>query len=432
MSGLNILYVAPYVPSPIRVRPYNILRQLSRMGHRISVVALEDGFASDDARCQLSEFCHSVQIVPHPKTPAALRCLVALPGATPLWVAHDHAPALEKAVRDAIARERFDVAHVENIRAAHIAPALGDLPRIIDAVDCITKLRQRIAGGASSLIERAFSHYEAKKLSWWEPDAYRPYQRIVVTTEAEAAALTELDPTPKLPLIEVIGNGVDTDYFRPDFDGANPSPEPNTIIFSGKMSYIANAEAVRYLLNEIFPLLRRNHRAARLIIAGAAPSAALYRLAAPTPLVMATQNEDAFYGSEAPPRPRIVLLPPSHRIEVTGYVEDMRFPLRRAVAAVCPILIGGGIQNKALEAMAMARPVVLSPLAARPLSAAVTARAAFVAADPNEYADLLAELLTDSALARRTGEKAREYVLANHRWQDAAALFAELYQSVIL
>ena len=235
-----------------------------------------------------------------------------------------------------------------------------------------------------------------------EPDAYRPFAQIVVTTEGEAAALSELDPTPHLPPLAVIGNGVDSDYFRPDFDGAEVAPEPDTVIFSGKLSYIANANAAGYLLTEVLPLLRRLRPEARVILAGASPSASLRRLAARV-------------GG----------------VEVTGYVADLRPSLRRAAVAICPVRLGAGIQNKALEAMAMGRPVVLSPLAARPLAEAVDAGAAFVADSPSDYAARCAELLANSATDRQAGARGRRYVMENHRWEEIAADFAALYRDVI-
>ena len=402
MSGMRVLYIAPYVPSPIRVRPWNILRHLARMGRRISIVALDDGFATESIRSQLSEFCEEIRIIPHPRAAATRRCLSALTTRMPFSVAHDNNPALAEAVRAITREKRFDVVHVEHLRAASIASALGELPRIIDAVDCMTQLRLRIAGGASSLLQATFSRAEAQKLKSWEPDAYRPYRRIVMTTREEAVAMAELDPTTRLPLIEVINNGVDTDYFRPDFDHDSVRRERYTVIFSGKMSYIANYEAARYCLDEIAPRLRIILPDSRIIIAGAKPP--------PWLIQKANQTEG---------------------VGIVADFEDMRPHLKRASVAVCPVFIGAGIQNKALEAMAMALPVVLSPLASRPLTEALNCGAAFSAENAKEFTERIAWLLTDGITARAVGERARDYVMQHHRWEDSAQLFADLYEKVI-
>jgi glycosyltransferase involved in cell wall biosynthesis len=266
----------------------------------------------------------------------------------------------------------------------------------------MTQLRLRIAGGASSLLQATFSRAEAQKLKVWEPDAYRPYRRIVMTTREEAVAMAELDPTTRLPLIEVINNGVDTDYFRPDFDHDSVRRERYTVIFSGKMSYIANYEAARYCLDEIAPRLRIILPDSRIIIAGAKPP--------PWLIQKANQTEG---------------------VGIVADFEDMRPHLKRASVAVCPVFIGAGIQNKALEAMAMALPVVLSPLASRPLTEALNCGAAFSAENAKEFTERIAWLLTDGITARAVGERARDYVMQHHRWEDSAQLFADLYEKVI-
>jgi glycosyltransferase involved in cell wall biosynthesis len=402
MSGMRVLYIAPYIPSPIRVRPWNILRHLALMGRRISIVALDDGFASESIRSQLAEFCEEIRIIPHPQASAARRCLSALTSRMPFSVAHDNNPALAEAVRAITREKRFDIVHVEHLRAASIASALGELPRIIDAVDCMTQLRLRIAGGASSLLQKTFSRAEAQKLKSWEPDAYRSYRRIVMTTGMEAAALTELDPTTRLPLIEVINNGVDSDYFRPDFDPDLIRHKRKRVIFSGKMSYVANYEAARYLIDEITPRLRILLPRSRVVITGANP---------PFWLI---QKVNMTSG-----------------VEIWGYREDMRPHLKQASVAVCPVFIGAGIQNKALEAMAMTLPIVLSPLASRPLTEALNCGAAFSAENAKEFTERIAWLLTDGITARAVGERARDYVMQHHRWEDSAQLFADLYEKVI-
>src|SRR6476659_6091359 len=107
------------------------------------------------------------------------------------------------------------------------------------------------------------------------------------------------------------------------------------------MSHVANDDAARFLLRDILPRLRRLRPNTHLILAGSGPSAALREMARR-----------------------------AGNVSVTGFVDDIRPSLRRAAVAVCPIRIGVGIQNKVLEAMAMGKPVVASPLAARPFAAA--------------------------------------------------------------
>jgi polysaccharide biosynthesis protein PslH len=398
-SPLRILYVLPYIPSPIRVRPYQIIRHLARQGHRVTVAALEDDFATDAARRELAELCEAVHIVPHAKARAALNCFFALPTPTPLWAAYCRSPEMMRLLHDLSSTSTFDVAHVEHLRAAHFAAALGRLPRVLDAVDCITDLRRQILEQREGNgLSRLFSWEEWTKLKTYEPKAYRAFRRIAVTSEHDASALISLDPM-RLPPVEVIPNGVDSEYFHPENSG---QPDADCLVFSGKLSYIANEDAARFLLTEILPCLRQARPAAHLILAGSGPSAALKALAART-------------GG----------------VTVTGFVEDLRPWIRRASVAVCPMRLGVGIQNKALEAMALGRPVVASPLAARSLSAAERTGAVRVARSAAEFAEICAEWLSRPEEARLAGLAARTYVEQHHRWDRAAGAFTSLYRAAV-
>ena len=275
---LRILYVLPYVPSPVRVRPYELIRALARAGHYVTVAALADDFASAESLAELRRVCRAVHVVPHPKRQGMAQAALALFTPTPLWAAFCYSPAMHTRLRDLIATEPFDVAHVEHLRAAHFAPALAPLPLVFDAVDCVTALQKQLLAASGSPVSRLLAWEEWHKLRAYEPKVCRVFARITITSAHDAADLRGLDPA--LPPITVIPNGVDSAYFAPD---PSVAPEPDMLIFSGKMSYAPNDDAARFLLTQILPPLRRLRPGVRVIVGGSKPSAALKRLAARTP-----------------------------------------------------------------------------------------------------------------------------------------------------
>jgi polysaccharide biosynthesis protein PslH len=196
--------------------------------------------------------------------------------------------------------------------------------------------------------------------------------------------------------IAVVPNGVDLEYFAPQQLDRTPA----TLVFSGKMSYHANTAAALFLAQDIMPLVWARRPDVRLVIAGSSPPAAVQALAA------------------------------DRRIQVTGYLPDLRPAIAGATLAVCPLRYGVGIQNKVLEAMALATPAVVARQAARAL--AVRDRHDLLLAEqPAEYADAILTLLDDPARAARLGAAGRRYVERHHNWDTAAAQLELLYRDAI-
>lgn len=405
-EALRILYVLPYVPSPIRVRPYQIIRHLVRAGHRVTVAALGEGGPEEAAAVEaLRGFgVAAVDIVPHPKARAMAQALAALPTPAPLWAAWCRSPEMERRLRERAASGAFDIAHVEHLRAAHFARTLGGLPRVLDAVDCITDLRRQLMDvPGAGLGARLLSAEEWIKLRRYEPRVLNSFPLVAVTTPADADALVALGVTPAR--LTVIPNGVDTDAEAPRLAAAPGDIVRWDLLFAGRMRYAPNDDAARFLLNEILPRLDAltppDRPRATVCIAGSGPGAELRRAA-------------ARWGE---------------RVTITGYVDDLR-PYRAASRiALCPLRAGVGMQNKALEAMAAGLPVVATPLVARALTGAEASGALRTAPDAAGLARAVADWLADPAGAAQAGRAGRAFVRARYRWEETAAAFVRLYNA---
>jgi glycosyltransferase involved in cell wall biosynthesis len=220
------------------------------------------------------------------------------------------------------------------------------------------------------------------------------YRRVLVTSPCDRDALAKISTTPDVDgRLVVLPNGVDLDYFAPR-PRANLR-DPATIIFSGKMSYHANTAAALDLTTQVMPHVWRQRPDARLTIVGKDPPAGLLALAG------------------------------DPRVDVTGTVADLRPYLAQATVAVSPIRYGVGIQNKVLEAMAMAAPVVSTPQATTALQ--TQAGQDLLVADTSQgIAESILALLADEELRRRIGNAGRRYVETYHNW----ALIAEQLETV--
>ncbi len=181
----------------------------------------------------------------------------------------------------------------------------------------------------------------------------------------------------------VLQNGVDLAYFSPPADHA---PTPGEIVFTGVMNYLPNIDGCQFFVREVLPQIRARVPNAHFTIVGAKP----------TPEVTALGSEPG--------------------VTVTGFVDDVRDYLKKAQVSVAPLRIARGIQNKALEAMAMGLPVVGSTSATQGI-AGTSGEHYVVADEPQAIADHVVRLLEDTAAARALGARARAYVERHHDWE---------------
>src|SRR5947209_1182895 len=120
---VRILFVTPYVPSRIRVRPFNLIKKLSTT-HEISLVSLLVEEYEREMVKDVEQYCVSVDLVPLSKWQAYTNCLLALPTLTPLRVAYYRSPLLVHRIKEVIHRQNIDVVHGELIK---VVPTLRDM-----------------------------------------------------------------------------------------------------------------------------------------------------------------------------------------------------------------------------------------------------------------------------------------------------------------
>jgi sugar transferase (PEP-CTERM/EpsH1 system associated) len=389
---LRILFLLPYVPSLIRVRPYHLIRELARR-HEIHVLATSTSRELQYVE-QLRSFCRSVDVVLLRPGASARSCFAAALRGEPLQAAVCRMPELERRLDAILAEHAFDLVHVEHLRAAHLRARIpSSLPTLFDSVDCISLLLDRARRSSHSLRQRVVATLELQRTRAFEGATLSRFDRVIATSTEDAAALQALAPSVD---VTVVPNGVDLDYFRP-VDGLR---DQATIVFSGKMSYHANATAALYFARRILPLVREMRPDVRLRIVGSNPPRSVQAL-----------SRD-----------------PS--ISVTGHAPDIRVGLRNATLAVCPVTVKVGIQNKILEAMAMGIPVVSTTRGVEGL-AAVPGRDVMVADSPAEFAAHVCRLIGDPALGQHVGQAGRRYVELHHRWDAAARTLETLYAEAI-
>lgn len=278
---------------------------------------------------------------------------------------------------------------------AQYLPARFDGPVIMDFVDVDSAKFATYAEQDKRQPLNWIHAREAKKLAAFEAGVARKVDASLFVSEAEAALFRERSGLGG-DIVFAVENGIDTDRFDPALalDRVDEGEGP-LAVFTGQMDYRPNIDAVQWFMADIFPLIRKAHPTARFAIVGRAPTEEVRALAA---------------------------LP---GVTVTGEVPDVRPWLAAADAVVAPLLLARGVQNKLLEAMAMARPVVASAAAATGIDA-TDGEHLLVADDAAAMAAAVVRLFDEPAAAGTMGEAARARMIARYGWDARLAPLADL------
>jgi glycosyltransferase involved in cell wall biosynthesis len=220
---------------------------------------------------------------------------------------------------------------------------------------------------------------EGPALAQFEREVLRTFSESWMATRADQRGAAEL--AGEEIRTRYVPNVVDVRRIAPVGEGGG-----DVLVFVGDFTYAPNREGLRFLVDEVLPIAWRSRPGVRLLVAGRG---------APEP----SSDE---------------------RIEVLGFVEDLRSVYERADAAVVPLLRGGGSPLKFVEALAYGLPVIATPHAAGLLEEGTAHEHFLVAADGVEFARAVVSLLEDPGAAARLGAAGRK--LAECRYSiDALA-----------
>lgn len=399
---MRIAYIVPYVPNLIRTRPYNLINQLAYLGHEVTVFTLGSNQRDLIDAQGLKSHCRQMYYFDQPVWRSLLNSATAIPSRMPLQSVYSWQPAMAREIAQRASRNEFDIVHIEHLRGSRfglfLKSKLPSVPVVWDSVDCISHLFQQAAKHSRSFFGKFMTRFELSRTRRAEGDLACEFNHVLVTAPSDQIALRGLVPLGQSPSeISVLPNGVDLEYFHPN---TKIQREPETLIFSGKMSYHANISMATYLVEEIMPRIWKVRPSTQLYIVGKDPASAIKKM---------TRNP---------------------LITVTGTVEDIRPFLWRATVSVVPLLYGAGIQNKILEAMATGTPVVttcqtLSALQAQP------GKDLFASDEPDGFSQAVLQLIANRDLQQKTGDAAVKYIRNFHTWTSIAAQLVNIYQKTL-
>ncbi|MDP2961399.1 MAG: TIGR03087 family PEP-CTERM/XrtA system glycosyltransferase [Sulfurimicrobium sp.] len=384
----ELLYLTHRVPYPPnkgdKIRSFHLLRHLSQH-YRVHLGT----FVDDEADWQHVEttksFCgesHFARLTP---STSRLRSLSGILTGQALTLPYYRNAGMQHWVNGLLANNPIKRILVFSSAMAQYVQHAENMKRVIDFVDIDSDKWNQYAKSKRWPLSWLYRR-EGKLLLRYEREVAQEFDASMFVSREEAELFKQLAPE-SADKTGYFSNGVDTGYFSPEREYPDPYPDgEQALVFTGAMDYWPNVDAVRWFAEEVFPAVHAALPHSRFYIVGSRPTAVVRELAQ---------------------------LP---GITVTGTVADIRPYLAHARLAVAPLRIARGLQNKVLEAMAMAKPVLASPQAAEGIRA-IQGNELHVANTAQEFGQKALALLAD----KTCGTAARDRILADYDWDSCLA-----------
>jgi polysaccharide biosynthesis protein PslH len=264
----------------------------------------------------------------------------------------------------------------------------------VDSHNIDYDLARQHARVGNSLARRIYAGMNWRKLRREELATYRGAEGVYLCSAVDERRLLNEVPGVRTA---VIPNAADVEYYQPR--PTDPPPDGRTVVFFGLLSFVPNVDAVIYFVKDIWPRIAKAHPEARCKIIGGRPPSSLLALAGP-------------------------------RVELTGFVPDLRPHLASAAALVVPLRLGGGTRLKIVEGMAMGKAIVSTALGAEGIEA-VPKRDLLIEDEPESFANAVNRLLADPDLAARIGQSARRLAVERYSWSGAAKALEGFYRRIL-
>lgn len=396
---MKLLFLTPQLPYPPQqgtaIRNWGLIKHLAA---RHSITLLSFAETGQTVAPELREACARVFTAPAPTRTRVQRLrTLASPHADlarRLW-SPDFAQQLSTLLRDTT----FDAIQIEGLEMATYLSLLRPSSAVIvyDAHNAefiiqrralLNDLRQPARWPAA-----LYSAVQVPRLRAFERAVCNAARAVSCVSAEDAAALQELVPALSPA---VIPNGITVD----EYTAIHRLPSAvRRLVFTGKMDYRPNVDAVLWFADEIWPRIRAGQPDVEFVVVGQKP----------------TEAVRALHGRNG--------------IHITGWVDDARPPIAEAAVYIAPLRMGGGTRFKLLEAMALARPIVSTRLGAEGF-AVTPGREMLLADAPQDFAEAVLSVLNDSARAEALGQAGLRFVRGGYDWSAIVPKLEALYGAV--
>ena len=399
---MRILLLTPQRPYPphqgTTLRNFNLIKEMAKR-HVVCVLTFLEPDQDPSDTGPLAEMCQWLDVLPVPQRTTGLRLRQMLTTRRPdmswrLW-----SPAFDERLAMRLREQPFDVVSIEGIEMAPYLPTIQAVQpppvTIYDAHNAEWILQKRAFAtdvkSPSRWLAAAYSWVQWHRLQWYEAELMRQTTHTIAMSHPDKVALREINPNAP---ITIVPNGVDLSAYS-QFKGM---PIPYDLVFTGKMDFRPNIDAVLWFGQQVFPLIQSRRPGTTFAVVGQRPHA------------------------------RLDLLRDLPGVTITGYVDDVRPYIAGATIYVAPLRVGGGTRLKLMEAMAMGKPIVSTNLGAEGFPV-VHDREMVLADEAQSFAQAVLDLLNNPARRRVLGQAGRAFAQTNYSWDVLVPRLEQIYNA---
>jgi glycosyltransferase involved in cell wall biosynthesis len=421
---MRILFLTQVFPYPLdagpKTRAYYVLRYLAQR-HEVTLVSFVRSTDTPEALAHVRQYCAAVHTVPIVRSLARNVGFLAesLLVNKPFVITRDRSFAMRKLLGSLLAAgQHFDAVHGDQLWMAPyqqyvrtLCGQAGDaLPmRVLDQHNAVYMIFNRLADGERNPLKRQIARLEAKKVARYEAELCTEFERVVWVTREDYDAVAEAanakvgtggagtggGGTGGGPVVNsgVIPICIDTAQQPP----LTRRPQGRRVTFLGGLHYPPNAQGVVWFAQNIFPQ-----------VLSAIPDAVLTVI------------------GKQPPSELLDGSIPAANLEVTGYVDDPKPYLADTCAFIVPLLAGGGMRVKILDAWCWGLPIVSTTIGAEGI-AATPGEDILLADAPEEFARQVINLLQDPELNAKIAAGGRHSAEQKYEWRNVYKAWDAVY-----
>ncbi len=390
----------PYLPYPDssggQIRTQNLLKHL-RKKHDITLFSLIK-YKKEEQYIPILEknFCKKVKVFYRPEKPWMITNILRTGfSMNPFLVVRNFSQQAKKAVEEELLTGNYDLIHAETFYAMPHIPKTN-LPVVLVDQTIEYKVYDHYVRHTAPIFLRPLLSIDVAKLKYWERYYWRQATKVIAVSERDKEEMLAVEPN---IAVEVVPNGVNLDFFKKT---ENWNKKPPVVLISSNFKWLQNVEAVQILLDEIFPLVKKEVKDARVIVVGQHIPESIKKYASQDVEIRSLQEDD---------------------------IEGTTRAYAEATIFASPVKGPGGTRLKNLAAMASQLPMVTTSVGVSGLGAE-PGKDVLVGDDSNSFSEQLVKIMKSPKLAEQLGVNARKIVEENYDYEKIADKLSKIYLSL--